>query len=105
VLQSQFGDPREMDSYSSPNSRTSLTTMGRILSADPDLYSEIQSYNLQGPAMIRAYLEAVQTLGQALIAGNVATFKEAMRTNATALGTTYLAEMLQKSRILQRHLV
>jgi prephenate dehydratase/prephenate dehydrogenase len=105
VLQSQFGDPREMDSYSSPNSRTSLTTMGRILSANPDLYSEIQSYNLQGPAMIQAYLDAAQTLGQALIAGNVTTFKEAMRNNAAALGTTYLAEMLQKSKILQRHLI
>ena len=105
VLQSQFGDPMEMDSYSSPNSRTSLTTMGRILSADPALYSEIQSYNLQGPAMIQAYLDAAQALGQALIAGNVAVFKESMRNSATALGPAYLAEMLQKSKILQRHLV
>ena len=66
VLRTHFGDPAELDSYSSPNSRTSLITMGRILNADPDLYSEIQAYNLQGPALIQAYCEAAQALGQAL---------------------------------------
>jgi prephenate dehydrogenase len=105
VLCSQFGNPAEMDSYSSPNSRTSLITMGRILSADPDLYSEIQSYNLQGPAMIRAYLEAAQALGHALIEGNRHAFKEGMTTSATALGSAYLAELLEKSKVIQRHLV
>ncbi|ETW93897.1 MAG: hypothetical protein ETSY1_37220 [Candidatus Entotheonella factor] len=105
VLRGQFGDPFEMDSYSSPNSRTSLVTMGRILNADPDLYSEIQAYNLQGPAMIRAYLEAAQQLGQALIAGDVETFKHEMVSSATELGTPYLQEMLEKSKIIQQHLV
>jgi hypothetical protein len=75
------------------------------LSADPDLYSEIQSYNLQGPAMIRAYLEAAQALGHALIEGNMQVFKEGMVTSATALGPAYLAELLEKSKVIQRHLV
>ena len=79
-----------MDSYSSPNSRTSLITMGRILRADPDLYSEIQSYNLQGPTMIQAYLEAAQTLGKALMTGSIDVFKEHMTRSATALGAPYL---------------
>jgi len=105
VLRTSFGDPAEMDSYSSPNSRTSLITMGRILTADPDLYSEIQAYNLQGPALLQTYLEAAQALGQALIAGNVETFKESMTASVTALGSAYLAEMLQKSKTIQRHLV
>jgi prephenate dehydrogenase len=105
VLCGQFGDPLEMDSYSSPNSRTSLVTMGRILTADADLYSEIQAYNLQGPAMIRAYLDAAQTLGQALIAGDVDTFKAHMVASATALGSPYLQDMLEKSKIIQQHLV
>ncbi len=105
VLRTQFGDPFEMDSYSSPNSRTSLITMGRILNADPDLYSEIQSYNVQGPAMIQAYLDAAQTLGQALMAGNVETFKDTMTSNAAALGASYLEDMLQKSKILHQYLV
>jgi prephenate dehydratase/prephenate dehydrogenase len=104
VLRHHFGDPTEMDSYSSPNSRTSLITTGRILSADPDLYSEIQSYNLQGPAMIRAYLDTAQTLGQALIAGNIDAFKESMITSTAALGPAYLAAMLEKSKAVQRHL-
>ncbi len=105
VLRSQFKDPFEMDSYSSPNSRTSLVTMGRILNADPDLYSEIQTYNLQGPDMIRAYLEAAQQLGQALITGDVDMFKDTMVSSATELGPTYLQEMLNKSKIIQQHLI
>ena len=105
VLQAQFKDPFEMDSYSSPNSRTSLITMGRILNADPELYSEIQSFNLQGPAMIQAYLEAAQHLGQALINGQVETFKTAMETHAEQLGTTYLEETLKKSKAIQQHLI
>jgi prephenate dehydrogenase len=105
VLRTHFSDPTEMDSYSSPNSRTSLVTMGRILSADPDLYSEIQSYNLQGPALLQAYLEAAQALGQALIAGQVDVFKTSMTASATALGPAYLGELLQKSKLMQRHLV
>jgi prephenate dehydratase/prephenate dehydrogenase len=104
VLQRQFGDPFEMDAYSSPNSRTSLVTMGRILNADPELYSEIQSYNLQGPAMIQAYLEAAQALGQALIKGDVEAFKTTMASSAKAMGPAYLEEMLRKSRQLQQHL-
>jgi prephenate dehydratase/prephenate dehydrogenase len=105
ILRTHFGDPTELDSYSSPNSRASLITMGRILNADPDLYSEIQKYNLQGPALIQAYCEAAQALGQALMIGHVEAFKESMKVSATALGPAYLAEMLQKSKTLQRHLV
>jgi prephenate dehydrogenase len=105
VLRTHFGDPAELESYSSPNSRTSLITMGRILNADADLYSEIQAYNLQGPALIQAYCEAAHTLGYALTTGNVEAFKESMAASATALGPAYLADMLQKSKTLQRHLM
>ena len=79
--------------------------MGRILNADPDLYSEIQMYNLQGPALIQAYCEAAQALGQALMTGHVEAFKESMTASSTALGSAFLTEMLQKSKTLQRHLV
>jgi prephenate dehydrogenase len=105
VLHKHFDDPTEMDSYSSPNSRTSLITMGSIIRAVPDLYSEIQSYNLQGPAMVQAYLEAAQALGQALMAGHIQTFKDSMTRSATALGTPYLTELFEKSRALQRHVL
>jgi prephenate dehydratase/prephenate dehydrogenase len=105
VLHTHFSDPTEMDRYSSPNSRTSLAIMGRILRADPDLYSEIQSYNLQGPTVLKAYLDVVQTLAQALIDGNVDAFTRSMTTSADALGAEYLADMLQRSQIIQRSLV
>ena len=105
VLQSHFSDPAEMDHYSSPNSRTSLAIMGRILRADPDLYSEIQSYNLQGPAMLKAYLDVVQELAQAMIGGDFDAFAHSMKSSASALGEEYLAEMLHKSQIIQRSLV
>src|SRR5262249_52612090 len=105
VLRASFGDPAEMESYSSPNSRTSLITMGRILNADPELYSEIQTYNLQGPALLRTYLEAAQALGQTLMAGNVAAFKDSMAASAGTFGPAYLTEMLHKSQTIQRHLV
>lgn len=104
VLRAHFSDPTEMDRYSSPNSRTSLAIMGRILRADPDLYSEIQSYNLQGPAMLKAYLDVVQTLAQAMIDGNVDAFTGSMTASAEALGEDYLTDMLQKSQIIQRSL-
>ena len=105
VLHSHFGDPAEMDRYSSPNSRTSLAIMGRILRADPDLYSEIQSYNLQGPGMLKAYQEVVQTLAQAMIGGDFEAFTRSMTSSAGALGEDYLKEMLHKSQIIQRSLV
>ena len=105
VLQGQFGEPAEMESYSSPNSRTSLITMGRILNADPELYTEIQSYNLQGPAMIQSYLDAAQAIGKALMAGNMDAFKDSMTHSAEALGSSYLADMLEKSKLIQGHLL
>jgi prephenate dehydratase/prephenate dehydrogenase len=105
VLHSHFSDPTEMDRYSSPNSRTSLAIMGRILRADPDLYGEIQSYNLQGPAMLKAYLDVVQNLVQAMTGGDIDAFARSMTSSATELGEDYLAEMLQKSQIIQRSLV
>ena len=105
VLHTHFSDPTEMDRYSSPNSRTSLAIMGRILRADPDLYGEIQSYNLQGPGMLKAYLEVVQTLVQAMTGGDLEAFARSMTASAGALGEDYLADMLQKSQVIQRSLV
>jgi prephenate dehydratase/prephenate dehydrogenase len=104
VLRQHFHDPSELDYYSSPNSRTSLATMGRILSADPELYSEIQSFNLQAPALLRTYLECAERLGRALIAGDVGAFKDSMQDSIATLGTDYLAHMLDRSKTMQRHL-
>lgn len=104
VLHRHFSDPTEMDSYSSPNSRTSLATMGRILSADPELYSEIQSFNLQAPALLRTYLEIAEGIGKTLIDGSVDTFKDSMHNSIATLGAEYLADMLERSKTIQRYL-
>lgn len=105
VLRTHFSDTAALDSYSSPNSRTSLITMGRILNADADLYGEIQAYNLQGPGLIASYLAIAQELGQALSQGNLEPFKASMVASAAALGPAFLEDMLQKSKIIQRHLL
>ena len=57
------------------------------------------------PREIQEADDTAQALGQALIAGHVEAFKEGMMTSATELGSAYLAEMLQKSQRIQRHLV
>ena len=55
--------------------------------------------------MLKTYLDVVQTLAQALIDGNVDVFTRSMTASADALGEAYLADMLQKSQIIQRSLV
>jgi len=75
VLRTHFGEPAELESYSSPNSRTSRITMGRILNADADLTarSGIQSTRASAhPGVLRA----AQTLGHALTTGMSRRLKE-----------------------------
>ena len=54
--------------------------------------------------MLQAYLDVVQALAQAMIDGNVDAFTRSMTTSAGALGEDYLADMLQKSQVIQRSL-
>ncbi|RMF87122.1 MAG: prephenate dehydrogenase/arogenate dehydrogenase family protein [Nitrospinota bacterium] len=104
LLRTRFGDPQVMTSYSSPNSRISLITMGRILSGDPDLYAEIQEYNLQGAGMIREYLQIAERIGRELMERNTEAFRTSMTQSATALGKEFLTEMLTWSKVIQRRL-
>src|SRR5919197_3662013 len=78
VLRAQFGAPGVMATYSSPNSRLSLITIGRVLKGDPGLYAEIQTQNLQGAAMIQEYLRVAGELGRALMDGDASRFAQAM---------------------------
>ena len=55
--------------------------------------------------MLKAYLDVVQTLAQAMIDGNVGAFTRSMTASADALGEDYLADMLRRSQIIQRSLV
>lgn len=101
VLRTQFGTPGVMAAYSSPNSRLSLITMGRVLQGDPQLYAEIQTQNLQGSGMLREYLRLAGEIGQALIDGDGARFTQAMTQGADAFGAAFLGQAVDISNAIQ----
>jgi prephenate dehydrogenase len=101
VLRTQFGAPEVMAHYSSPNSRLSLITMGRVLQGDPGLYAEIQTQNLQGAGMIREYLRVAGEIGQALMRGDGRHFTQAMSGCAQAFGRDFLAHAVDTSNAIQ----
>jgi len=102
VLRAQFGTPEVMASYSSPNSRLSLITMGRVLKGDPGLYAEIQTQNLQGAGMIQEYLRIAGEIGRALMQGDAGRFAQAMNHCAEAFGSDFLAHAVDTSNAIQR---
>jgi prephenate dehydrogenase len=101
VLRTQFGTPEVMASYSSPNSRLSLVTMGRVLKGDSGLYAEIQGQNLQGAEMIQEYLRIAGELAGALMQGDTSRFAQAMGRCAEAFGSDFLAHAVHTSNAIQ----
>ncbi|HYY15461.1 MAG TPA: prephenate dehydrogenase/arogenate dehydrogenase family protein, partial [Gammaproteobacteria bacterium] len=102
VLRTQFGSPEVMATYSSPNSRLSLITMGRVLKGDPQLYAEIQTQNLQGAGLIQAYLRIASEIGQALSHGDADQFAQIMHQCAKAFGAEFLSHAVETSNAIQR---
>ena len=102
VLRAQFGTPEAMANYSSPNSRLSLITMGRVLRGDPGLYAEIQTQNLQGAGMIQEYLRIADEVGRALMQGDGGPFAQAMSRCAEAFGREFLAHAVDTSNAIQQ---
>jgi prephenate dehydrogenase len=101
VLRVQFGGPEVMARYSSPNSRLSLITMGRVLKGDPGLYAEIQTQNLEGPGMIQEYLRVAGDIGRALMEKDASRFAQAMSQCAEAFGNDFLAHAVETSNAIQ----
>jgi prephenate dehydrogenase len=101
VLRAQFGAPEMMARYSSPNSRLSLITMGRVLQGDPGLYAEIQTQNLQGPGMIQEYLRVAGDIGRALMERDASRFAQAMSQCAETFGNGFLAHAVETSNAIQ----
>jgi prephenate dehydratase/prephenate dehydrogenase len=101
VLRAQFGAPEMMARYSSPNSRLSLITMGRVLKGDPGLYAEIQTQNLQGPGMIQEYLRVAGDIGRALMERDASRFAQAMSQCAEAFGSDFLTHAVETSNAIQ----
>jgi len=104
LMRRRFGGPESLASYSSPNSRMSLITLGRILNLDPQMISEIQSFNTQGPAMIEEYLEVVTRLGRSLIRGDVGELRQSMAESAQRFGEGFLEQMMWTSREIEDYL-
>ncbi|MDH7500679.1 MAG: prephenate dehydrogenase/arogenate dehydrogenase family protein, partial [candidate division NC10 bacterium] len=104
VLRERFGGPQGLAAYSSPNSRMSLITMGRILNLDPRMASEIQSFNLQGRGMIEEYLKVVTRLGRAMREGDVEALRNSMEESVQRFGPEFLAQMLRASQEIEDHL-
>jgi len=102
VLRAQFGKPEVMATYSSPNSRLSLITMGRVLKGDPQLYAEIQTQNLQGAGMIREYLRIASDIGEALMRGDAERFAQAMSACAEAFGAAFVDHAVATSNAIQQ---
>jgi prephenate dehydrogenase len=102
VLRAQFGNPEAMANYSSPNSRLSLITMGRVLRGDPGLYAEIQTQNLQGAGMIQEYLRIAGEVGGALMHGDGSPLAQAMSRCAKAFGSEFLAHAVDTSNAIQQ---
>ena len=104
VMRRRFGGPESLASYSSPNSRMSLITLGRILNLDAQMISEIQSFNTQGPAMIEEYLEVVTRLGRSLIRGEVSELRQSMAESAQRFGEGFLEQMMWTSGEIEDYL-
>lgn len=97
MVHRHFQEPGEMGSYSSPNSRASLATMGRILKGDPALYAEIQTYNQQGPEMIDSYVRICERLRDALLQNHAEAFSDSLKTSRSELGAEFVEQLWKDS--------
>lgn len=98
VLCDRFEDVAQLDSFSSPNSRASLATMGRVLHTDLELLTEIQDYNLQGPEMIEAFVTAAARLSGAISQKDMDVLHKTVEKTAGKLGHRFLQEMLARTK-------
>jgi prephenate dehydrogenase len=94
----RFFPTADADNYASPNSRTTLGTIGRILSGDPNLYAEIQTANPQGPPLLQAFSEVVQHLCAAISSGDSKPLKASMQKSIDAMGPELLADLKSRSK-------
>jgi prephenate dehydratase/prephenate dehydrogenase len=98
VVCQNFEQPDELDQYSSPNSRASLATMGRVLHTDLDLLAQIQTGNEHGPQMIDAYMQAATALANAVRDGDMDVLYKTVEKSAGKLGHRFLTRMLERAR-------
>jgi prephenate dehydrogenase len=92
VIRREFKDLRELEKFSSPNSRASLGTMARILNGNTNVLTEIQEYNRAGPELIRVFTEVAQRIARELVEGRSGEFRASLEESVRELDN----EALQK---------
>ncbi len=98
VIAQRVDNADDLHPFSSPNSRASLATMGRVLHADLDLLGQIQTLNAYGPEVIRAYVNAASRLADAIENGDMDAVYRSVESSAGKLGHRFLSEMLARSK-------
>ena len=98
VITEHFDAPDQLDYFSSPNSRASLATMGRVLHIDLDLLAQIQSYNLHGPDLIQAFVETANRLATAVRDKDMHALQKSVEKSAGGLGYRFLSDMLTRAK-------
>ncbi|MFK7887317.1 MAG: prephenate dehydrogenase/arogenate dehydrogenase family protein [Gammaproteobacteria bacterium] len=98
VVCQSFDEPDTLDQYSSPNSRASLATMGRVLHTDLDLLAQIQMANAHGPQMIETYVNVANSLAQAIEKQDMNVLYKIVEKSAGKLGHRFLTRMLERAR-------
>lgn len=98
VVGALFSQPGDLLHYASPNSRSTLTSMGRILSADPALFAHIQTHNPQALAVLEQYVESAKGLLAQVKTGDAQTLEASARQARAALGEAFVQAMLDLSK-------
>ncbi|MEM6638268.1 MAG: prephenate dehydrogenase/arogenate dehydrogenase family protein [Pseudomonadota bacterium] len=102
VITQTVPDADALEPFSSPNSRASLATMGRVLHMDLELLGQIQSHNQYGAAVIRQYADVVERLACAVEQGDLAALQRSVEKSAGQLGHRFLSDMLARSKRLDQ---
>lgn len=87
LLVEQFPELESLDRFSSPNSRSTLQALHRILRGNVDVMAEIQQFNDLGFPLIRRFLAIATTLLESLEAGDQSRFRASIDRSRNALAS------------------
>lgn len=87
VMRDSFSSLKELDPFSTPNSRQTLQTMKRVLSQSEELIVDLQTLNSQYPDMRHRFLATVSKLINALDEKDVETLLATVRSSSIFLNS------------------
>lgn len=74
VIPESFPSPKDIEPYSTPNSRAILEVGSRVLRQNKELLADLQLLNLEYPRVRHKFVETVSRLSQALDKGDIETY-------------------------------